>query len=445
MSDRSNVYFTRNRRRKMEKELAEQEMERELARHQGVPEFQTKLTDVNDDCLEMIFMHLDFDDFINIVHTSRLLKPAAQTAFALKRAFNLNILSKSRGYHKLKISDCNVTVQDLKTSLRFLRCFGHTISKLSVGGTPGIMRLNGFKMIHHVNEYCLNSLVETTFRCLPAGAFQDLKHPLIKVESVTFQNSELDQKSKQLIQWFPQMNTLQLDNIQTHHDCIEVNIPGLQHLTVKGRETYSADRVMNVIRLNPQLLSLHLDVHEWVKVVKYANQVQLGLVNLRIDCQKDGIWSVAGVDVVNFNTLRKLEVDFCYFRNIPISFNRLEEFTWTTTWSWLGENFHGFLQRHPYLAKLSVVVINRGTWLNTLSHEHITKIIAALPLLEKINFDGTLIGINSLISLINNCKSLNECCLLYFGGFSVDHFKTFVSNEWQISIDGVRIRLERKN
>lgn len=42
----------------------------------------TKLTDINDDCLEHIFLYLSIEDLLNIAYTSKQLKPAAELAFS---------------------------------------------------------------------------------------------------------------------------------------------------------------------------------------------------------------------------------------------------------------------------------------------------------------------------------------------------------------------------
>lgn len=48
------------------------------------PSFQTKLTEVNEDCLETIFLNLNLNDFLNIAHPNKELKTAADMAFTRK-------------------------------------------------------------------------------------------------------------------------------------------------------------------------------------------------------------------------------------------------------------------------------------------------------------------------------------------------------------------------
>lgn len=101
MSHQPKVYFTRKRRRdeENEKQLNQQKSE---STSMAVIEtesitFQTKLTDINDDCLEKVFMHLSLDVLLNILHTNTQLKPAADMAFAQKFAKQdiiFNIVSK---------------------------------------------------------------------------------------------------------------------------------------------------------------------------------------------------------------------------------------------------------------------------------------------------------------------------------------------------------------
>lgn len=108
MSHQPKVHFTRKRR-------GEEEME--LERLQQNEEFQTKITDVNNDCLEKIFLFLDFDEFINIAHTNKQLKmkTAADMAFApkfAKKKLCLEIKFKYRGQSKLTIDETGIKVCD---------------------------------------------------------------------------------------------------------------------------------------------------------------------------------------------------------------------------------------------------------------------------------------------------------------------------------------------
>lgn len=43
-----------------------------------------KLTDLNVDCLEQVFLYLSLKDLLNIVHANKQLKPAAELVFARK-------------------------------------------------------------------------------------------------------------------------------------------------------------------------------------------------------------------------------------------------------------------------------------------------------------------------------------------------------------------------
>lgn len=107
-----------------------------------------KLTDINDDCLEQIFSYLDIKDFVNIAHTNKDLKPAADRAFARKFAkTTFNVDTADWKYFVL------AETYDLQTSLRLLRCFGHLILTLQIFNL-NLSKWCGSKIAQYVNEYC---------------------------------------------------------------------------------------------------------------------------------------------------------------------------------------------------------------------------------------------------------------------------------------------------
>lgn len=137
MNHQPNVYYTRRKRRRDEEneELLEELKIEEEAELEPLTR-QTKLTNINLDCLEKVFMDLSLDDFINIAHANKDLKVAADLAFGRKFGKTNFELLRSND-HLYWIDDTTlkefVEVPDMKSSLRLLRCFGHSISDLSIG------------------------------------------------------------------------------------------------------------------------------------------------------------------------------------------------------------------------------------------------------------------------------------------------------------------------
>lgn len=123
-----------------------------------------------------------------------------------------------------------------------------------------------------------------------SGACQKLKKPFSTAKSVTFRNCTLDGQFKQLNKWFPRMESLEFDDTKTHPDCIEKNFPNLRLLMVNSRQ-FSTECVVSAIRLNPQLVSLELNVDGLMQILRGIQN----LLNLtRIALSADSVLPIIG-------------------------------------------------------------------------------------------------------------------------------------------------------
>lgn len=155
---------------------------------------QLKITDLIEDCLEEIFLYLDYDHLITIAHTNKGLKSAAQNAFKSKFGKTLFRLHIDRPNRRPKVAE-NFNIYQLKTWLRLLRCFGHLIAELKIGTykpeyrhpNPNL-RQNLNLAFRYTKEFCSNSLNKISLYHIPEDVF-DLFDPVIitpfpKVEAV---------------------------------------------------------------------------------------------------------------------------------------------------------------------------------------------------------------------------------------------------------------------
>lgn len=118
----------------------------------------TKLTDVNNDCLEAVFKHLCINDLLNIAHTSKQLKPAADLAFTSKFGNKTFGLSKGTWTPTAYVE----TKGEVLKFLRLLRCFGHLISTLEfrrfIFYDQYLQYLGSY-----ISEYCTHSVRNIEF------------------------------------------------------------------------------------------------------------------------------------------------------------------------------------------------------------------------------------------------------------------------------------------
>ena len=142
-----------------------------------------KLTDLNIDCLENILEYLKFWDFLNAADSDARLRKAANFIF-IRKTFRTTVhfgnIKLARGRSR------NVywnAIKDLKTSLQYLRCFGHFVLKINFESSDeGQLDLDQH-VIKYISEYCSDSL--TSIRVENGlEKWEHLQKPFSKVERV---------------------------------------------------------------------------------------------------------------------------------------------------------------------------------------------------------------------------------------------------------------------
>lgn len=166
----------------------------------------TKLTDVNGDCLEKIFMYLNLDDLLNIAHTNKQLKFAADLAFARKfgKCVMLLYIHRVEWNSKFFLFPNTVCIIDLQTSLRLLRCFGHLLSHLDIRCSSDFPNAS-YKLTRYANEYCSESLTKIEFGAMKNvnDTFQSLSKPFVTVENIRFYGCILEADLTKIDALFP--------------------------------------------------------------------------------------------------------------------------------------------------------------------------------------------------------------------------------------------------
>lgn len=406
--------------------------------------FHTKLTDVNADCHEIIFMHLALDDLLNIAHTSGELKAGADEAFKRKFATKTVDLEVQSGYRRkaLVVTQYSIKIYDLQTSLRFVRCFGHLTSKLRIFGT--FFSPFQIKIVRYVNEFCSKSLTEVWFICMSRKDFQGFHKPFTQTASVVFHNCTLNGSLKQLNKWFPKLQTLDMFNCGI--DCIETHFPQLQCLKMKKNQ-FTAESITKFVRLNPQLMSLTLNVNGWIGILRNISHNLWNLEFLNIVCYDQDFFEFVGGDSVKCDQLKHLKIEkrislTSLTGNIPISCDRLEEFSCEFHPAKIDRNIIDFLRKHQSISKLNL----KMWWNGQLSHEECANMATALPQLQKIRFDYIYMSVDSVLSFIANCNSLKLIRYRVAKHSEFDRLKYLLKNEWEAAIDLIlNVELKRTN
>lgn len=121
---------------------------------------QLKITDINQFCLEHVFMYLDLADLLNVAHANKYLGLATISPFAQKygqKQFKIQQIT-----YYCRNSDEIITIEDLRTIFQMLRCFGQSIKQLKIL-YQGPYYKNYHRIMDYVNEFCVESLANIEF------------------------------------------------------------------------------------------------------------------------------------------------------------------------------------------------------------------------------------------------------------------------------------------
>lgn len=86
----------------------------------------------------------------------------------------------------LEMSYQKIEINDLKTSLQLIRCFGALISKLEYDYSIESFPAHRNELDRYINQYCAESLTEIEFFTISEEVFENLKKPFLNVKSVRF-------------------------------------------------------------------------------------------------------------------------------------------------------------------------------------------------------------------------------------------------------------------
>lgn len=123
----------------------------------------TKITDLNDQCLEIIFKHLTAQELLNVAAANKWLNASAGPVFRQIYGQKLiQLTSIAIRNSQIFVADQMVLVSGLQNCLQFSKCFGSYTSKLSIQFGDSSKKCTKY-VNQYVNEYCNETLVHITF------------------------------------------------------------------------------------------------------------------------------------------------------------------------------------------------------------------------------------------------------------------------------------------
>ncbi|XP_055307431.1 uncharacterized protein LOC129571638 [Sitodiplosis mosellana] len=410
-----------------------------------------RLTDLIDDCLEPIFLKLSIEDLVAIAHTNKQLKPAAASAFARKFGTKKIVLSNLKDDLPIDSRMDSVQVVDLNVSLRLLRSFGHKISKLHIGHkkSMGSIVFSNRLLIQYANEYS-KSLVEITFGPLASSELSLAAHesfPMVETVRVwrcnlrRFGQSEFDG-------CFPEIRRLEFVGNVPSNECIVDCLPNLEHLAINTSSFMHIKGTLPIsLALNPQLLSLTLKTNDALFILRKGHPYLGLLESLSVTYDSKDLlnehFGFEDNEVIQFESLRKLEVNFADFccdsiPHIPFSSHRLTELKVS-----IGDCDHKtcnrlvrYLQKHQTVTKFTLINRSDPFWEpSNISEESKMKISQAMSSLQEADFWNIEFSTGEVKQFIGNCKMLHRFGFKLINGGDFNDLKKHLGSEWEASID----------
>lgn len=358
----------------------------------------TKLTDIDVECIEYIFDFLNLVDLLSVADSNKYLCRISESVYS-RRYGKHSIAFQNYGNEILDLwihSDPELAIGNLRISLRLLRCFGHLISRIKVFSSSNISPIkNAFYILFYINEYCANHLAELYLYHCDQVELNRFTKPFSKVRKVDITSCLFG--DSWLHRLFPSMQQLNIIGYcrkkRFNFSTIAYTFPQLEVLWInceyEASDELYKQNLLAAIRLNPQLKSF--------------KQVQYGKPTVDMSILQHSIDQLQNLEtfdlVINCNDLTSFDGPSLHFKNvkksnlylsnyvvgqsvpiIPFSFGHLEELTLQTGRLLPDTAIWDFISKHPNIKKLTM------DWRQTPLNVYAAKLADALPLLTEIHF-----------------------------------------------------------
>lgn len=250
-----------------------------------VVERTTKLTDLNDDCLEKIFGHLDLRGLLNVSIANQKVRAAAGYVYRRKFGAKSVIIEyfpdlMLRNPCLLLESSATIVLcvrYYFETCLQFLRCLGSSISHITI--IYGLSESKRFQYIHHhINKYCYESLTGISFDQKLNIPIEHFDKPFLNVQFVSISNCNLGEQLPKFGEWFPNSQRLCLKLVSLDRNYIEVHFQNLKTLKIfVGLQcTFMRKMIFDILHPNREIenLSIGLAVGHQLKMKPLLNVIK---------------------------------------------------------------------------------------------------------------------------------------------------------------------------
>ncbi|XP_055301657.1 uncharacterized protein LOC129568117 [Sitodiplosis mosellana] len=391
-----------------------------------IPGCSTKITDVIDDCLEVIFGHLQFKDLSCAAIAHEHFRVAAGLIFGRKygqkeiRLMSDGITVFHDDNHKHSVYH-GFSVKKPSYYMEFLQSLGGRISKLNIGLGNGLYKTIEPTLL----KTCVDSLVELTLHYPHLGpsklldVFAGIKKPFPNVVKLCLHGCHLNKQASRLGVWFPKLQRLTIfDSTFGDAKLVVTKYPLLEHFSVGGwkdENTLTQSQIYAMLRLNPQIHSLDIglaaDGYE-LDIYRRINKILPQLQNLNL-CWEMNSFKQHDGKKVTFKNVKSLVLDFGFnsfsgARVLPLVFSQLTELEINNipllTGDWMD-----FIVQHKALTKLSVLPFNEYEfYFDRPNNQDLMRLGKELSNLNTLTIDATEISTICLLQFMQMSKTLTE-------------------------------------
>lgn len=314
------------------------------------------ITDLNVDCLEEIFERLNINDLLRVADTCSRFRKVTGLLFTGKNVNGSVVIASDDIQFGWLDNEYESEIKGILHSLRFLRCFGHLIVKMSIEFDD---QYHYNEIFRYVNEYCSENLIKLLVDGSKEILIENISKPFANVKLISFSQCTLGRNLTNFNKWFPQMKYLKLEhnNVQDQK-CIEMSFPHLKHFSycnmwISSAQGFDDQNLKKFIRLNTQLRCLNL-LEFNIKLLRYISKYLHQLNELDIPWQ-DWMYDYRKITPIQFKSVKKFGITLDSDHSIPLNsfaFDQLEGLEANgVTYNYLRD----FMSKNSKITTLSVV------------------------------------------------------------------------------------------
>lgn len=388
------------------------------------------ILDVNKDCLDHIFNHLDVMDLVNLAEANKQLGQTAVSVFARKckrRAITFDLKKKSLNSTSMfEMTDDNILICDPLLTFKTLRLFGASILTIKLVGefTKKIDKI----LMSYANTYCCDTLETFSIENGPTLTYADTKKPYKNVKNIHI-TGKIDFNGSQFNDTFPNMHHLVLEcaifpdhtSFATKFNKLASLFVDLRHIDFDTTDEKALTRsdIKEIVRLNPQIIELgtNYDLKFW----EYANQHLKQLKHISINFKPNEFNKLS--QPIRFESVKELsliirEIDESLNPKMVFSFKHLEYCLLT---GHFDKFWFNLVIENQSIEKLNIVPYRSSKYFD----QDIAILAEKLPKLTELRTIGCSWSVDSVIKFLNECSTLRKFTIENF--FNLPNMKKLYS------------------